>query len=419
MQIKNLRRESIEGKMRVAATVIWEDCDRAPQEVFYATHGDFAQDLTCDPHAFLTACVLPALQLGERRVAIDAAICPDLRTGLLTAMGWFAKWYHLPRNAIQIEAKPEIRYPSPSVERAGSFLSGGVDSLALLRVNRLEFPRDHPRSIKDCFFIHGFDIGAFGDGNPEADFFELALATLSPVAQDAGIALMPVYTNVRHLADAVPFWIYEFHGAALASVAHAFSRRLTCVSIASGFSIRNMSYGATHPLIDSNYGGANLQIRHEGILLSRLDKVRLIADWAAALDSLRVCTMNAPNMLNCGKCEKCVRTMTQLLAINKLGAAATFPSHDVSSAMLENVTITEKYQDAWYEELIAPLTEQGRHDLVAVIHKKRQEFKAHLAWVEERDWKGALKRFDRQYLGESLRKIYRGARNRMRANDQV
>ena len=57
------------------------------------------------------------------------------------------------------------------------------------------------------------------------------------------------------------------------------------------------------------------------------------------------------------------------------------------------------------------LTAQGRLDLVEVIQKKRAAFQKSLAWKEERDWKGFMKRFDRKWLGGTLHKTYEMIRN--------
>jgi len=412
MRVEDLRSETNGDRARVAATVIWEDCERAAQEVFYETSQDFAADLTCDPHAFLIGAILPAIGRGERRIAIDAPICPELRTGVLTALEWLREWSLLGRS-ISIESRAEARYPYVLQPRAASFLSGGVDSLAILRANRLDFPLDHPGAFKDCLFVHGFDIGGLDDTGLELAAYAMALSAASNVAQDAGATLIPVHTNIRHLYDDVHFWIYQFHGAALASVAHAFSRRLTAVSIASGFRISNLVKAATHPLIEPNYGSANLRIRHEGILYSRLDRVRLLSDWQAALDNLRVCTKNPPGKLNCGMCEKCLRTMLELLALGSLERTTAFPYRDVSPEMLANIHLSEPYQDVWYADLIPPLTAQGRLDLVKAIQEKRDAFRKRLAWKEERDWKGVVKRFDRRWLDGALRKTYKTIRNNL------
>lgn len=415
MRIESLRSEKKGTKARVAATVLWEDCNHPSQEIYFEVDEIFSQDLSCNPHAFLLACLFPAMRHGEKRIAIQEVICPELRTGLLTAMGWICQWFGPPRKPVQIEAKKGICPPlACAKEYAGAFLSGGIDSLAMLRANRLDFPLDHPRAIKDCLFVHGFDIGGADGADGEIETFERAVSSLSKVVKDTQAILIPVSTNIRQLDNDVHFWIYEFHGAALSSIAHALSPRLTSVSIASGFDIPNIIPAATHPLIDPNYSSTALRIRHEGILFSRLEKVGLLADWDVALQNLRVCTMNPPGLLNCGKCEKCIRSMTELLAVGKLASAGVFPQDDVSEEMLSSITITEAYQQHMYRELIDPLRGRDRLDLVGVIEKKLMEFDKYLAWGEERDWKGVIKRFDRRYLRRNLFKVYKAFREHSR-----
>jgi hypothetical protein len=409
MRIEDFRYELIDDRARVAATIVWEDYGREPQEIFYETTKEFAHDLSSDPHAFLVSAVLPAIHYGERRILIDEPICPELLDGLRAVIAWFNKWLGT-SDDILIEVPDLVRYPDIRPPRSGSFLSGGVDSLSVLKTNRMSFPMDHPNSIKDCLFVHGFDIGGLPEFGPELAAYELALKTLSAIGQDASVTLIPVYTNVRHLMNDVHFWIYRFHGAALASVAHVFSKRLSSISIASTFSIANIHHFGSHPLIDPNYSSSNLCIRHEGSIYSRLDKVKSIAEWPIALKYLRVCTVNSPGQLNCGKCEKCIRTMLELLALGKLQESTAFPYRDITTSMLEPINFTGEYQDAWYGDLISLLRARGRFDLVQVIERKRREFQKRLAWEEERDWKGVVKKFDRKWLGGRLWKTYRAVR---------
>ena len=392
----------------------WEDCERPTLEICFETADEFADDLTCNPHAFLIGCMPPAMRHGERRIAIQEEICPELRNGLETAMGFIQAWYGPDRKPVQIESKTSSHSPLRQTPgRAGAFLSGGIDSLATLRVNRLDFALDHPSSIRDGILVHGFDVGGIRGANSEQAVFERALASASAVAQDARLTLVPVYTNVRHLDDDVEFWEFEFHGAALASVAHALSRRYSSVSIASTYDIPNLKPWGSHPLLDPNYSSIDLQIRHDGVRFSRLNKVRLVSDWNVALQNLRVCTANAPNLLNCGKCEKCIRTMTELLVVGKLASTEAFPVHDVSRDLLASIQITNELVDSFFCDLIAPLKAMGRLDLVEVIQIKSSQFRKQLTWQQERDWKGAVKRLDRRYLGSGLYTSYKAVRGRV------
>ncbi len=419
MRIQNLSSENKGGLARTAATVVWEDCDRPTREIYFETPEEFARDLTLNPHAFLVGSIMPAMHHGEKRIAVEGEICPELRNGLMTAMGWMRHWYGGPEQPMRIEAPLRTRLPLPRTpERAGSFLSGGVDSLAMLRANRLDFPLEHPRSIRDCILVYGFDIGAISGGDNEKEVFALARQAAAAIAEDAGVTLIPVYTNIRHLDADVESWIYQYDGAALASVSHALANRLTRVSIASGEDIPNIGPHGSHPLIDPCYSSADLQIQHSGIQLTRFEKVQLIADWAPALTNLRVCTDNPPGRLNCGHCEKCIRTMTELLAAGKLAECSTFPVKDVSASLLETVTFNFPFEEAFFVELIKPLTEIGRVDLVQVIRSKAAQYRKRVVWEQERDWKGAIKRVDRRYLRSGLFRLYKAARLRIKARHE-
>jgi len=394
MKIQNLRSDGI---ARVAATVIWEDCDRPTQEIYFETTEAFAQDLTCNPHAFLIACIMPAMRHGEARVFIDAEICPQLRNGLITAMTWMRHWYGAKRKLVQIEAKTKSHLPTPRPpQRAGFFFSGGIDSLTTLRTNRLDFPSEHPGSFKDGLLIYGIEKDA------EPEYFEQVVSYLSEIAQDADIRLIPVYTNVRYLDQDGAFWGQEFQGAVLAAVAHALSRRLTTVTIPSSFDINHLYPYGSHPLLDPNYSSSDLQIHHDSVLLSRLTKTKIVADWDVALQNLRVCNKKKlikPGALNCGQCEKCIRTMTGLLALGKLDKTPTFPKADVT----ENLLVTNAYikhppyGEFYYRELIAPLAAKGRHDLVRGIEQIIARYHR-----QER-----LKQIDRQFLKGNLLKFYK------------
>ena len=90
MRIENLRLETNQSKARAMATVVWEDCDRPTRDVYFEVDDTFAHDLACNPHAFLVGSIIPAMHHGEGRISIDEEICPELRNGLVTAMGWIS-----------------------------------------------------------------------------------------------------------------------------------------------------------------------------------------------------------------------------------------------------------------------------------------------------------------------------------------
>ena len=287
--------------------------------------------------------------------------------------------------------------------RSGFFFSGGIDSFGTICANRMHYPADHPRRITDAFIVHGLE-----QDDPEK--FEHLLDSLKEFDGENGFTIIPVYTNVylnfrkEDAVNAFKLWRYEFGGAALASVAHAFSQRDAIVSIASSSHLYEMEPWGTHPLVDAHFSSADMRIIHDGLTLTRLDKIRLVAGWDLALRHLRVCNRFAnyrKDQLNCGQCEKCVRTMLGLLAIGALEKTNAFPVKDVSRELvLGNASKLHSLGllKAMYQEIIPELERRHRHDLVAAIEEVINP-------PEKSFLRTKIIQFDKKYLNSHLTKL--------------
>ena len=287
MKIENLRTDKNNGRPRVTATVIWEDCGRPSYDVYFETEEKFSERLSCNPHSFLLACSIPALYYGEKRVLIDEEVCPEFRDGLMVAMAWLSHWYGRERPCIETKGRL-LTYTERTQKRAAFLFSGGVDSFMTLRRNRLNFPREHPLSIRDGLLVFGLEQDI-----PEK--FEYFKDFLTMAARDLDITLIPVYTNLYlhyRQEDAKNnwyLWQHKFMGASLAATAHAFSRRFSRVSISPDYDIPHFHPNGSHPLLEPNYSSTDLRIRYDGTDLSRFERTKLIVDWGLPLPYLRVC----------------------------------------------------------------------------------------------------------------------------------
>ena len=400
MKVRNFRQEVIAGRVRIIAEVVWENRDRPSQDVYLETTAELETDLYLNPNSFLLACALPAMRYGEKRIAIDAPICPEIKDGLINAMRCLMNWHAGKRSLINIEApiQSEVLFADKQ-PRAGAFFSGGIDALAMLRDNRLNFSQNHPRYIKDGILVYGIL-----QGENEADpSFQNVINAVSAMTKDIGINLIQVSTNAyAHFRDLDPdfsFWRREYIGSFLAAVAHAFVPRLTIASIASTYDYACLEPWGSHPLLDSLYGNIGLQIRHENAALSRLEKTKLVGEWDVALKHLRVCNEKASysrGNYNCGKCYKCVKTMTALVALGLLDRVDTFIEKDVTKELIvNNCYISDAYGEHCYLELIEPLSKLERQDLIDGIYQISRRYR-------ERDLRGRIKRFDRNFLGGNL-----------------
>ena len=155
MKITNLKSIKNEARVGVAATVIWEDCEQPQKDIYIETEAPFAADISCNPHAFLVGCLIHAMHFGERRIVMDEEVCPGLKEGLETVMSLIKEWSagQLQPLSLEMKTSSSVQYAEKQ-RQAGLFLSGGIDSLAALRANTLNYPRIHPGAVKDCLFVH-------------------------------------------------------------------------------------------------------------------------------------------------------------------------------------------------------------------------------------------------------------------------
>ncbi|MBN2138258.1 MAG: hypothetical protein JW720_10655 [Sedimentisphaerales bacterium] len=370
MKIEDVGVETKDGWSQLVAKVVWEDSDRPSRKIFYRTAAEGADYLSCgDPHPFVVGSLVPAVVHAEARLAVEGRICPELANGLNDAMHWLSCWSGFKIKPLKVEAEVREKAQSCNKEqRSGSFISGGVDSMFSLRMNQLHVPPSHPHSIKDGIFVRGFDIG-YNEDDAQDEIYKRAFAALSDVIADTNVNMIPLQTNIRHLDSGIPIWVYQFHGAALASAAHALCARLSRVSIASTYDINNLKPWGSHPLLDTNYSSHECRILHDGVRFSRFDKVRVLADWDVGIRNLRVCTQRPAGSLNCGRCEKCVRTLLELAALNMLDKATCFDESDLTSEDVDRIVLDSDYQAACYEELVEPLEKCGRGDLAGTVRK--------------------------------------------------
>lgn len=367
MKITNLHRD-VEGDLhRIVARVQWEDCDAPDREVFFATESDYAEGLTLNPDAFLLGSLLPAIEKGEKRLQIDGEVCPQLLEGLQTAVSIIGSWYGDRYQPIPIETNG-IRMPRTTrPQRSAIFMSGGIDALTALRSNQLRYPEGHPNRVRDGIIMHGFDIGGVIKNGVKQHVHDRAREAMEPMAAEAGINLIPAWTNIRHLHDDSAFFLGKYFGALLCSMAHALSGRFDRVEIASSYDLDHLGPCGSHPMLDHLYSSSDLQFHHSEPELRRFDKLRIISEWPAGFQNFRVCLQNVPERLNCGWCEKCLRTMAGLVAIGKLAQTRAFEDDDLSPELFSRAQMTINHREPFYLEMIKPLRAAGRDDLADVI----------------------------------------------------
>lgn len=401
MKISRLRKEPAAGGARVSARVEWEDSTRPALDLFYATETECADDLAPSPEAALTACFLPAFRRGERRVAIEGSVCPRLAESLRTTARILDAWAGTRRPVPAIEPEKGFRAPRPrSPRRTAFFLTGGVDSTHLLWRNRRDYAAGQEDSFRDALAVFGIYAPDQIDLRTPFSAYARTREVLREVAAASACRFVPVVTNVTALEPEVDFIARESLASALVSAAHLFSSRWSDVSLASGRDVPILSPLGSHPLLDPRFSSAALEVRHVGIEWSRRERLEQLSAVDGAFTNLVVCMAGPPPpLLNCGKCEKCLRTMTALAGMGRLAETREFPRGDVAPEEIAALPISPHYAAYWSD--ILPLLGR-RPDLAAAVEARLEEARRSSGWLADAGWKGALRRFDRRLLGGRL-----------------
>lgn len=339
---------------QVSAQVKWEEVDRDDLNLFVQ-----GKDLVADPNAFLILSFLPAWLAGEKRIVVEGGdICPVLQANLAAVSQTIRRWHRYP-DPPRMETSNGTRLPAGGV---GLFVSGGIDSLASLRCNLQQIPRSHPEAISSIILVAG--------STSERKFAQLNKVH-EEIAREAGVQPVALRTNAQSLhGNDIAFYINVYHGAFLSGLAHCLGGRLRKVKISATFDAANLKPWGSHPLLDPFYSSAHVAIEHNGLEMSRFAKTAVVAGWPEGLRHVNVCVSPDAAGENCGRCEKCLRTMLALTALGKLKTATVFPLRELRGQDIADLKIENAYQASCYRDLIVPLSDQGRSDLADVLRRK-------------------------------------------------
>jgi hypothetical protein len=257
----------------------------------------------------------------------------------------------------------EVTAPATARSRQGSssaaFFSGGVDSFYTLLRNVQRYPASDARSIQHLVLVHGFDVGLDDSG-----LFAQVEREARRAADRFGRNLLTVATNARAVTGGVDWGRYG-HGAALAAVGLALAPMVHTVFIPSTAAFSELKPWGSHPALDPLWSTEQLEFVHDGAEAMRHEKIRFVASSASALESLRVCWENRDGAYNCGRCEKCLRTMLELRLCGALDRADRFP-RKIAAIDVQDVIIPENCRKYWHR-ILDHRAELGSPELVNAI----------------------------------------------------
>lgn len=204
----------------------------------------------------------------------------------------------------------------PCAGAVGTGISCGVDSLhALASQSNLKFKQ---HNITHLTFNN---VGSHGEGEKAQELFKDRLERPKKFAEEFGYKLVVSNSNLMDVIEQNHFKshtyssmfpvyclqkLYSIYYYASAGYKYDEFTLIDKPSCSSGsYEMLSLPLLSTH----------NLRVYSEGEGMTRMTKLKKVVDYVPSYKYLNVCLMDGDN---CGKCEKCVRTLLGIDALEKL-----------------------------------------------------------------------------------------------------
>ena len=361
MDVRDVRLEDSPlgaDRVRLAATVVY-DAGRDAEEYWFDVSRAHENELSSTGNPWLV-CLLPlAATVGEPIRLAHPVDRPLLENAARLMRIWRA-WYPA-IHEVAIEAPQASAPDSGQRPRAGAFFSGGVDSFfTILRSRDAAAPAERS-AIDDLLTVWGFDIPL---GKPEA--FARLRDRNRVVARALGKTLIDVATNLRATRWSTASWSHLAHGAGLASVALALEKRFHSVYVAGGGGYRGLHPWGSHSVTDPLYSSWQTRIVYDAVAWLRTEKIEHIANHEAVRRALHVCYEGESDR-NCGRCNKCLRTMLTLELCGALDGSRTFPRSTLAPADIARIDCSHFADFREFQDIRQLARRTGRTDIVAAL----------------------------------------------------
>ena len=204
-------------------------------------------------------------------------------------------------------------------------ISGGVDSTySIYKYLSTSFESKKLTHVvfTDCF-VYGFSEAY------KKDFYDYYLPEMEKESTELGLDFIYIGCNVDEHFGIAPFCDkergtinnYGLYTLKYCSLAYALANLIGIYYFSSGQPAHDFSWVSkdtdSYDLFSmAMISSKDLQFYSSGSEVTRSQKVEKIADWRFAQQHLQVCAMRHDN--NCGLCNKCIRTMSELYSFGKL-----------------------------------------------------------------------------------------------------
>jgi len=328
--VHDVRLESREGALCLSAAVRSGD-PALPERLWFRVPESVTPSLAADASAFIPV-LLPIAMQRRGALHLDAPVASGAVAGARRVASLLQRWSDrlgdgLGEAAIDAAAEVEVKRG----REAGAFFSAGVDAFYTLLRNQERFPAGDSRRVSRLVVMHGFDLSL-----QETAVHGALLRAADSVAAELGLEVVPLATNARDFLRPFDWDRYGF-GLVQAAVTAALAEVLHTMFVPSGgrpfaeMAVKPFSGG---PEVFAHWSSGPVEMVYDPLHVARAEKIRYLSSSPLALAHLRVCWENREGRYNCGRCEKCLRTMLTLRVTGALEHCPTLPRRVEPRAIL-------------------------------------------------------------------------------------
>jgi diphthamide synthase (EF-2-diphthine--ammonia ligase) len=321
--------------------------------------------------AFVILALLPAMKLGLPVIS-DLPLQPRFVFQMTRfqeiALQWFARKDLKSVEISSPEGRTHAAQPAPGVS---ALFSGGVDSFHTILT--------HQQELTHLLYVEGFDTHLHQVG-----YRQLANSHMERAAVQVGIPMLKVETNARQFLDHYAGW--QHTGTTVTgAIAHLFARHIGKVYFPGTHSWESLHFLSDGYLLLKQFALPDFEAVVDGMSVTRQEKVAALSQCPAALEHLRVCWDTPPDKLNCGVCEKCLRTMAQLNAEGLLQKCASLP-HAIDWENLESLPVRSGSVTEYWEATAARTTDPyQKQKLESMVRSLEATEGAQALWAAGKD----------------------------------
>lgn len=260
---------------------------------------------------------------------IHGEVSPSLLRNLEEFQAAWVCWKPNYYSKIEIRADLEREQPLASGSPAAiSAFSGGVDSCFTVWRHRIGRCGRLRQNLEAGLLVHGLDIPL-----EQPEVFGRAAANAKLMLNSLDVKLLSMATNFKQVGGD---WEDVFMaGIASCMVWYQSGYSVGLIGSSQPYHTLALPWGS-NPITDWMLSSDQFQFIHDGAAYIRTEKVREIAQWPEVLQHLRVCWAGDTLDRNCGRCEKCIRTVLNFRAVG-LSRPACLP-YEVSDEQILNLS---------------------------------------------------------------------------------